>query len=180
MFLPVSAEGGPGKWRELAAKANADADEGGARFSPDGRLVAFVSNETGRPEVYVAPYQKDGPLGPHRRVSKGPAPSTARVAFYSTTRLAWAGDSRALFYGAAVDKIMKVNIETTPTPGGSTPRVAYDLRQLRVAGDVGSQWDILPDGRLIAIQKGEGEQDVSAFSVVLDWIDEVRRRLPQR
>jgi hypothetical protein len=142
--------------------------------------VAYVTNETGRLEVYVAAYQKDGTLGPERRVSKGAAPSRARVAYHATTPLAWAGDSRRLFYGAEVDKIMMVNIQTTPVLDATAPEVAYDLRQLRVATDVGSQWDILPDGRLIAIQKGEGEQDITSFSVVLDWIDEVRTRVARR
>jgi hypothetical protein len=178
LFLPISANGDPGALRKLAA--GPDVDEGGARFSPDGQLVAFVSNETGRPEVYVAAYQKDGPLGPPLRVSKGPAPSTARVVVYLTTPLAWAGDSRRLFYGADVDKIMMVRVHTTPMLRSDQPEVVYDLRQLRVASDVESQWDILPDGRLIAIQKGMGEQDVSSFSIVLNWIDEVRRRLPAR
>jgi hypothetical protein len=97
-----------------------------------------------------------------------------------TTPLAWAGDSRRLFYGADVDKIMMVRVHTTPMLRSDQPEVVYDLRQLRVASDVESQWDILPDGRLIAIQKGMGEQDVSSFSIVLNWIDEVRRRLPAR
>jgi hypothetical protein len=178
LFLPISASGEAGTARALAA--NPEVDEGGARFSPDGRLVAFVSNESGRPEVYVAAYQKDGPLGPALRVSKGAAPSTARISLYATTPLAWDGESRRLFYGAAVDKIMMVNIRTTPFLEASQPRIAYDLRQLQIAGNEGGQWDILPDGRLIAIQKGEGEQDVSSFSIVLNWIDEVRRRLPAR
>jgi hypothetical protein len=75
---------------------------------------------------------------------------------------------------------MMVNMQTTPTLKAGLPTPAYDLRGLRVASDVGSQWDILPDGRLITIQKGDGEQDVSSFSVVLDWVDEVRKRLPPR
>jgi hypothetical protein len=35
----------------------------------------------------------------------------------------------------------------------------------------------MPDGRLLAIQKGEGEGDITDFSVVLNWLDELRARM---
>jgi hypothetical protein len=35
----------------------------------------------------------------------------------------------------------------------------------------------MPDGRLLAIQKGEGEDDITDFNVVLHWLDELRSRV---
>ena len=59
----------------------------------------------------------------------------------------------------------------------SAPVAAYDLKKLHVnSGD----WDIMPDGRLIAVQKGEGEDDITSFDVVLNWIDELRARMKVR
>jgi hypothetical protein len=40
-----------------------------------------------------------------------------------------------------------------------------------------SQWDILPDGRLLAIQRGEQEDDIREFNVVLNWMTEFRERM---
>jgi hypothetical protein len=34
----------------------------------------------------------------------------------------------------------------------------------------------MPDGRLLAIQRGEGEDDITVFNVVLNWLDELRAR----
>ena len=39
------------------------------------------------------------------------------------------------------------------------------------------EWDVMPDGRLLAIQKGEGEDDIADFNVVLDWSDGLRARM---
>lgn len=52
--------------------------------------------------------------------------------------------------------------------------VAYDLKKLRVDP---AEWDIMPDGGLLAIQKGEGEDDITVFNVVLNWLDELRARM---
>jgi hypothetical protein len=97
LFLPISPTGDGGTPRELQATAY---DEGGARFSPDGRLVAFVSNESGRREVYVAAYHKDGTLGSPQKASQGAAPSAVRVnSLYSTTPLGGAGTAASCSTG---------------------------------------------------------------------------------
>lgn len=69
---------------------------------------------------------------------------------------------------------MSVTIETIPELKASTPALAYDLRNLRVNL---SQWDILPDGRLLAIQRGEQEDDIREFNLVLNWMTEFRERM---
>jgi Tol biopolymer transport system component len=63
------------------------ANEGNARFSPDGRFVSFSSNLAGRPDVYVAPF---------------PGPGPARIVSTTAGTLArWSADGRELFYVGA-------------------------------------------------------------------------------
>jgi hypothetical protein len=69
---------------------------------------------------------------------------------------------------------MTATIETKSGLSASTPVVVQDFKKLRV--DSGG-WDILPDGRLVAIQKGEGEDDITVFNVVLNWMDELGERM---
>ena len=88
--------------------------------------------------------------------------------------LAWAADSRRLFFYGGNDKVMSVTIETTSTVSASAPVVAYDLKKLRVNSE---QWDILPDGRLLAIQRGEGDDDITDLNIVLNWLTEFRQRM---
>jgi serine/threonine-protein kinase len=144
------------------------ANESLARFSPDGRLVAFRSDASGKPEIYAASYSSGGIVGSPVAVSSGNDPID--------TRLAWAGDSRRLFYSTGSGKLMSVTVETKPSLSASAPVVAHDLNRLRVNA---ASWDILPDGRLLAVQKGDGEYEVKEFNIVLNWFAELRQRMAQ-
>jgi hypothetical protein len=88
--------------------------------------------------------------------------------------VAWTADSRRLFYYKAPNKLMSVSIETKGTLSASIPTVAYDLAKLRVNPFA---WDILPDGRLLAIQRGEGEDEVTQYNIVLNWLSELQQRM---
>ena len=84
----------------------------------------------------------------------------------------WAGDSRRLFYPSNPNKVMSVTIEAKPALSASTPVFVHDIKKLRV-----NAWDILPDGRLLAIQRGEGEDEVKEYNIVLNWFSELRARM---
>jgi serine/threonine-protein kinase len=172
LFVPFAKNGEAGPTRNLLGTPY---DESGARFSPDGQLVAFGSDETGSNKVYVASYGADGKVGSPVPVSiSDPGPPEGDSDGSPTAfRLAWA-DSRRLFFTSSTEKVMSVTIETKPELKASTPALAYDLKKLRVNL---SQWDILPDGSLLAIQRGEQEDDIREFNVVLNWMTEFRERM---
>jgi len=163
LFVPISASGDASTPRVLRATPSNEAD---GRFSPDGRWVAFSSDESGRTEAYVAGYVADGALGPAMMVSNG-----------GGLQPAWASDGHRLFYYSEPDRVMSVEITVTPKLAATVPVVAYDLKKLRVNP---TEWDILPDGQLLAIQKGEGEGDITVFNVVLNWFDDLRARMARR
>jgi eukaryotic-like serine/threonine-protein kinase len=160
LFVPISAAGDAAAPRVLRATPSNEAE---GRFSPDGKLVAFSSDESGRPEVYVAEYGADGTLAAETMVSNG-----------GGRRPAWTNDGRHVFYYNDPYEVMSVAISVTPKLSASAPVVAYDLKKLRVNS---GEWDIMPDGRLLAIQRGEGEDDITVFNVVLNWLDELRARV---
>ena len=101
--------------------------EFGLRFSPDGHYYSFVSNESGRPEVYLAPMSG----GTKVPVSKGGA-STAR----------WSRDGGELFYLSTDRRLMAVPVRTSPSLelGTPVPLFALDDRSW-------SDFDVSPDGR---------------------------------
>jgi serine/threonine-protein kinase len=142
-------------------------EESGAMFSPDGRLLAYTSNETGRDEVYLQPFSVTGPRG------------TKQVSVGGGAEPLWAPDSRELFYRDG-DKMMAVAIETEPELSVGTPRLLFEGRFLPVlSGDEpGSSYDISPDGeRFLMIQR---EQDLvpTEIIVILNWFEELKRLVP--
>ncbi len=160
-MLPLEGEQEP--WAFL----NTEFEETGAMFSPDGRWLAYTSNETGRDEVYLQPFSVTGPRG------------TKQVSVGGGAEPLWAPDSRDLFYRNG-DKMMAVAIETEPELSVGTPRLLFEGRFLPVlSGDEpGSSYDISPDGqRFLMIQR---EQDLvpTEIIVILNWFEELKRLVP--
>ena len=93
------------------------------RFSPDGRWVAYLSDESGRPEVYVQPYP--GPGG------------KSQISTDGGTEPVWNPNGRELFYRSG-NKMMAVTITTKPDFAAGRPTTAL-YRRLRAECHVGSQ-----------------------------------------
>ena len=87
--------------REIPLAANDSFDEMGPAISPDGRWIAYSSNETGSPQVYVRPFPNvdDG----RWQVSDGPGVSPT-----------WARSGREIFY-ATTSNMSAAQLETEPT-----------------------------------------------------------------
>jgi Tol biopolymer transport system component len=160
-FVPLPSGGTPAAPRALRATSNEDWN---AQLSPNGRVIAFQSNESGRSEVYVATYVADGLMGRPLMVSSG-----------GGSGIGWAGDGRRLFFGSSPHNLMSVTVEAGAALRVSTPVIVHDLEKLRANG-----WGIEPDGRLLIIQRSEAEDDITHFSVVFNWFDELRARLNKR
>lgn len=126
------------------------------RWSPDGEWLAYVSDETGAPEVYV------------RRVSG--AAGAVRVSTAGGEFPTWRADGRELYYRSPNGAIMAVAVRLGPSIVLASPSVA-------VAGPPFSRtvrwFDVTPDGqRFIAF----GREDPLVFTLVLNWAS----RLPAR
>ena len=135
-------------------------------FSPDGRWLAYVSNESGSAEVYVRPFP--GPGGKWQISSGG--------GLYPK----WFRNGKELFYRAADSKIMVV----TYTASGDSFHA--DKPQLWSPGqftDRGATYnfDLHPDGKRFAVLKAPGTEQaapVNKVSFVFNFFDEVRHKLP--
>jgi len=136
----------------------------GGRFSPDGRWIAYSSDETGDVEIYVSAWASGGPVGPSFPISAGDG-----------VRPRWSADGKRLFYLAPTEgKVMSVDITTTPRFSASAPTVAWDLSAFRVVENL---YDILPDERFLAIQKATGEDEITRSDLTLNFFDELKQKL---
>ena len=139
------------------------AGESGGKFSPDGRWIAFTSDETGRQEVYVAAYGSSGIVG-----------TPVMISTEGGTQIRWSRDGMRVYYASLQGRVMSVELETKLALAAAMPLPRWNLAQLRVDN---LQWDILPDGSLFAVQKDEREDEVTRFDVVLNFTEELRQRV---
>jgi serine/threonine-protein kinase len=148
------------------------ASEESASVSPDGRWVAYASDETGRDEVYL---QRFPELGAKVQVSTGGG--------YSPV---WSRDGRELFYareheGAYTGDLWVVAVGPGPTPRLGTPRELFGLDERRLwISSLVSGFDVAADGRFYYPQTLESAPSAEPrlLHLVLGWSSELRRRVP--
>jgi eukaryotic-like serine/threonine-protein kinase len=111
--------------------------ESAPALSPDGRWLAYQSDETGQMEVYVRPYP-----GPGARVS---------VSLYGGTEPAWAHGGRELFFRSG-DSLMVAGVALSPSFAVTRPRLLF-TRSL-VTGDAYREYDVAPDDQHFVMLSG--------------------------
>jgi Tol biopolymer transport system component len=128
---------------DLAWLTSSRFSEGAAQASPDGRFIAYVSDETDRLEVYVRPLRSEG-----ERVLV----SVGGAAYQGAGPPRWRADGRELFYRTADNWLAAIPMNpATGTPAGPVTRLFQIGRAWDIAADgqriisvVGPQWDTLP------------------------------------
>jgi serine/threonine-protein kinase len=138
--------------------------EGAPRFSPDGRWLAYVSDESGRFEIYVQPYP--GPGGKWQISTEG------------GTEPMWNPNGRELFYRSG-DKMMAVEIATQPGFAAGKPRMLFEGQYQPTPGTF-PNYDVSPDGqRFLMLKPTEQAQAApTQINVVLNWFEELKQKVP--
>ncbi len=130
-----------------------------ARFSPDGRYVAYISNASGTDEVYVQPFPSAG--GGKWLVSQG-----------GGVQPHWSRDGKELFYVARDARLMAVPVSTTPAFAPGTPRALFPTSGIATNGPR-SLYDVAPDGQrfLLNVLPMDALKPVQlpAPTLVLNW-----------
>jgi eukaryotic-like serine/threonine-protein kinase len=133
------------------------ANEMWGQFSPDGRWIAYQSNESGRFEIYVRPFPGPGV----------PIPISTAGGVYAR----WSRDGSELYYLAPDATMMAVPIRQTPmTLSADAPVALFKTR--RVGGGVnvigyGHQYDVSSDGRFLI--NVEPESNPRPITLVMNW-----------
>jgi len=140
------------------------ANESGGMFSPDGRWLAYESDESARWEVYVQPFP-----GPGGKV---------QISTEGGVEPVWARNGRELFYRNG-DKMMVAAVETKPTFAAAKPKLLFERHYEASTPPVLANYDVSLDGqRFLMIKAGEQESSETQLHVVLNWSDELSRLAP--
>jgi Tol biopolymer transport system component len=117
-------------------------------FSPDGRWVAYESNESGRFEIYVRPFHPPG----EKDLAAASAAVQSQVSVSGGIFPTWRPDGKEIFYVDPAGAMMAAPITVSgATLAAGTP---VKLFQTRIVGggvdaEQGSQYDLAPDGRFL-------------------------------
>jgi eukaryotic-like serine/threonine-protein kinase len=134
-------------------------DERTPRFSPDGRWLAYVSDESGRNDVYVQPFPGPG--------------AKWLVSTDGGIDPVWSKDGRELFFRHG-DELMAVSVATAREFSADRPRRLFETRF--DAGDNGPNYDVSPDGKWFVMPRSDSGPEAGELHLVLNWFGEVTAR----
>ena len=121
----------------------------GPRVSPNGRWLAYVSDESGRNEVYVRPLTED-----HPRV---------QVSRAGGNNIQWRADGREIFYTEAGARLMAADVAASPTFEAGALRVVFGLPGPFV------DYSVSNDGQRFLFVMLDREAEAGTLSAVLNW-----------
>jgi eukaryotic-like serine/threonine-protein kinase len=142
-----------------------DFNEAAPTFSPDGNWLAYISDESGRYEVYVQPYP--GPGGKYQ------------ISIEGGTEPVWNPNGKELFYRSG-DKMMAVDVATQPSFSVGKPSVLFQKPYLPTTATT-PFYDVSADGqRFLMIKRDEptGSSSLTQIVVVQNWTEELKRLVP--
>ena len=139
-----------------------DADERDARFSPNGQWLAYVSDETGRDEVFIRPVGTHG--GRKQLSSEG------------GTRPTWGPNGRELFF-ANGDHLSAVTLDGQGNPVGRG-RVLFSALRFEdlLFPSENPLYDVMPDGQHFVLLLQQSSS-LTHYNVVLNWFEELKARM---
>jgi serine/threonine protein kinase/Tol biopolymer transport system component len=138
-------------------------DLAGSAVSPDGRWLAFVSSEAGqRIEVFVQSLQDGG--------------GRMQVSTNGGQNPHWSPDGRTIYYLQGADTLA-VSVETSGGLAVGKPRRLF-AQQLALQFDSQQYFAVGTDGRLLMMRPNDDRAQTPELRVVLNWVEELKRRAP--
>ena len=132
-------------------------NETSAQFSPDGKWLAYASDESGRFEIYAAPFPEPG--GKFQISSSG------------GIHPRWRRDGREIFYVALDRKLMAAEVETSPAFRVGAAHALFPTRPRAI----GSIYDVSSDGQKFLVANLTSEEASQPITLVLNWTAELKK-----
>jgi len=140
--------------------SNSPFDEQNPQLLPDGRWLAYSSDETGDYEIYVQSFSADGKLGADKKI----------VSTLGGRLPVWRRDGSELFFMAADGQMMASAVKTGGTEFEfAAPKPLFKTRTLSLEGSIYHEYDVSPDGQRFLIGTLVGDTKAPPPTVILNW-----------
>ncbi len=137
--------------------------ERAATFSIDGRYIAFVSEESGRGEVYVQSFPK--------------ADERHQVSTDGGYDPVWSPDGKELFFRAE-RKMMVAEVSSSPGFTAGRPHMLFETHNAWLGSSGLASYDVSADGQRFVMIRGRSSEGGAGIHVVLNWMDELKGMAP--
>jgi eukaryotic-like serine/threonine-protein kinase len=135
-----------------------------AELSPDGRWLAYQSDESGQNQIWVRPFPNV--KGGHWQISTSGGITPV-----------WARNGKELFYLDGTNAVISVPIQAAPTFSAGTPTKLFGGRY--AGSPFWRTYDVSPDGqRFLMIKDNTAGDQPASMVVVLNWFEELKARVP--
>ena len=139
-------------------------NETDGRFSPDGRWIAYVSDESGRFEVYVRSFVESGEAVRHQISTAGGLSPR------------WRRDGRELFFVASDQKMMAVPVRTGASFEAGAPVALFRTGTVVVSGPrATADYDVSADGQRFLITRSIVAENLLPLTAVVNWTQDLKR-----
>jgi eukaryotic-like serine/threonine-protein kinase len=144
--------------------ARTEFNEHDGQFSPDGHFIAYVSDESGRDEIYVREFSPDS-------AAASDSGGKWLISTGGGRQPRWSEDGKQLYYMTFDWKLRSVDIATKPEFRAGLPRDLFQGPPPGALSIEGESWALTPDGKrfLFIAPAQQGSQAQVPFTVVLNW-----------
>jgi serine/threonine-protein kinase len=131
--------------------------EASARFSPDGRWVAYESDVSGAPEIYVRPFHDPG--------------GTWRVSSGGGRTPTWRGDSREIYFVTPDSTMMAAQVTGVAPFRTASPVALFKIVSLESPD---THYDVFPDGKRFLVNQRISSKE-EPINVLVNWAATLRK-----
>ncbi len=131
-------------------------------LSPDGRWMAYSSNETGQDEVYVVPF-------PNSAAAKWP------ISTGGGREPLWSHSGREIFYRSGANMV-SVAVQTSPSFSAGKTTVLFPVQSLGGGGGNHRQYDVTPDDKRFIFYRSLGGIAATNLVFVENWFEELKKK----
>jgi serine/threonine-protein kinase len=136
----------------------------GVSLSPNGRWMAYTTDATGQQEVWVQPYPGPG--------------SAVRVSPNGGREPVWARNGKELYYLEG-RKLMALTVDAGASFDFKPASLLFEMLPYTIS-DQPPSYDVGPDGRFVMIKTDQDSRDAQPIVIVLNWFEELKRRVSAR